>query len=191
MEAKTYQTAAISQPTGPSLELRDFSVLPCKRKLQYITSSIDKDQVLRETFDKVQTLQQKNVFLLLDEVQIRLNAEECSPSSDLYRRPCWLTNRCSLVGFCFYVVSMVLGLQGGYTKFSCFLYLFDRRADNEYYMQRDWPAKSGLTPGSPNVVAHALVNLQNILFSPLHIKLGLFKIIVKAEDKNPGFQFSG
>ncbi|KAF2358904.1 hypothetical protein FHG87_010334 [Trinorchestia longiramus] len=28
-------------------------------------------EVLRETFDKVQTLQQKNVFLLVDEVQIR------------------------------------------------------------------------------------------------------------------------
>ncbi|KAF2367164.1 hypothetical protein FHG87_002075 [Trinorchestia longiramus] len=52
-------------------QLRDFLVLPCKCKLQYITSSIDKDQVLRETFDKVQTLQQKNVFLLVDEVQIR------------------------------------------------------------------------------------------------------------------------
>ncbi|KAF2349220.1 hypothetical protein FHG87_020023 [Trinorchestia longiramus] len=34
-------------------------------------SSIDKDQVLRDTFDKVQRLQQKNVFLLVDEVQIR------------------------------------------------------------------------------------------------------------------------
>ncbi|KAF2345076.1 hypothetical protein FHG87_024168 [Trinorchestia longiramus] len=52
-------------------QLRDFLVLPCKHKLQYISSSIDKDQVLRETFDKVQTLQQKNVFLLVDEVQIR------------------------------------------------------------------------------------------------------------------------
>ncbi|KAF2368803.1 hypothetical protein FHG87_000431 [Trinorchestia longiramus] len=52
-------------------QLRDFLMLPCKRKLQYITSSIDKDQVLRETFNKVQTLQQKNVFLLVDEVQIR------------------------------------------------------------------------------------------------------------------------
>ncbi|KAF2354089.1 hypothetical protein FHG87_015151 [Trinorchestia longiramus] len=51
-------------------QLRDFLVLPCKRKLQYITSSIDKDQVLRETFDKVQTLQLKNMFLLVDEVQI-------------------------------------------------------------------------------------------------------------------------
>ncbi|KAF2349416.1 hypothetical protein FHG87_019828 [Trinorchestia longiramus] len=37
-------------------QLRDFLVLPCKRKLQYITSSIDNDQVLRETFDKVQTM---------------------------------------------------------------------------------------------------------------------------------------
>ncbi|KAF2361460.1 hypothetical protein FHG87_007789 [Trinorchestia longiramus] len=52
-------------------QLRDFLVQPCKRKLQYITSSIDKDQVLRETFDKVQTLLQKNLFLLVDEVQIR------------------------------------------------------------------------------------------------------------------------
>ncbi|KAF2356357.1 hypothetical protein FHG87_012887 [Trinorchestia longiramus] len=38
---------------------------------QGLTSSIDKDQVLRETFDKVQTLQQKNVFLSVGEVQIR------------------------------------------------------------------------------------------------------------------------
>ncbi|KAF2354445.1 hypothetical protein FHG87_014803 [Trinorchestia longiramus] len=51
-------------------QLKDFLVLPCKRKLQYITSSIDKDQVLRETYDKVQTLQQKNVFLLVNEAQI-------------------------------------------------------------------------------------------------------------------------
>ncbi|KAF2368257.1 hypothetical protein FHG87_000995 [Trinorchestia longiramus] len=52
-------------------KLRDFLVLPCQRKLQYITSSIDKDQVLRETFDKVQALKQKSVFFLVDEVQIR------------------------------------------------------------------------------------------------------------------------
>ncbi|KAF2366162.1 hypothetical protein FHG87_003089 [Trinorchestia longiramus] len=31
---------------------RDFLVLPCKRKLQYMTLSIDKDQVLRETLTK-------------------------------------------------------------------------------------------------------------------------------------------
>ncbi|KAF2353249.1 hypothetical protein FHG87_015992 [Trinorchestia longiramus] len=78
-----YCFALQSYPKHNYEQLRDFLVLPCKSKLQFITSSIDKDQVLRETFDKVQTLQQKNVFLLVNEVQIRLNAEECSPSSDL------------------------------------------------------------------------------------------------------------
>ncbi|KAF2348962.1 B-box-type zinc finger [Trinorchestia longiramus] len=66
-----YCVAHQSYPKCNYEQLRDFLVLPCKRKLQYITSSIDKDQVLTETFDKVQALQQKNVFLLVDEVQIR------------------------------------------------------------------------------------------------------------------------
>ncbi|KAF2361193.1 Transposase type 1 [Trinorchestia longiramus] len=74
-------------PYSPDLAPSDFFLFPnLKKSLKvrsYITSSIDKDQVLRETFGKVQTLQQTNVFLLVDEVQIRLNAEECSPSSDL------------------------------------------------------------------------------------------------------------
>ncbi|KAF2344998.1 hypothetical protein FHG87_024246 [Trinorchestia longiramus] len=66
-----YCFALQSYPNCNYEQLRDFLVLPCKRKLQCITSFIDKDQVLRETFDKVQTLRQKNVFLLVDEVQIR------------------------------------------------------------------------------------------------------------------------
>ncbi|KAF2355862.1 hypothetical protein FHG87_013380 [Trinorchestia longiramus] len=66
-----YCFALQSYPKCNYEQLRDFLVLPCKRKLQYITSSIDKDQVPRETFDKVQTLQQKNEFFLVDEVQIR------------------------------------------------------------------------------------------------------------------------
>ncbi|KAF2349299.1 hypothetical protein FHG87_019945 [Trinorchestia longiramus] len=78
-----YCFALQSYPKCNYEQLRDFLVLPCKRKLQYITSFIDKDQVLRETFDKVQTLQQKNLFLLVYEVEIRLNAEECRPSAEL------------------------------------------------------------------------------------------------------------
>ncbi|KAF2354953.1 Myotubularin-like phosphatase domain [Trinorchestia longiramus] len=47
---------------------------PAPRPIVYAVRrncALGKDQVLRETFDKVQTLQQKNVFLLVDEVQIR------------------------------------------------------------------------------------------------------------------------
>ncbi|KAF2353212.1 hypothetical protein FHG87_016034 [Trinorchestia longiramus] len=69
-----YCFAFQSYPKCNYEQLRDFLVLSCKRKLQYITSSINKDQMLRETFDKVQTQQQKNVFLLIDEVQIYQNA---------------------------------------------------------------------------------------------------------------------
>ncbi|KAF2354702.1 hypothetical protein FHG87_014539 [Trinorchestia longiramus] len=49
----------------------NFKTFWCCHANASCSSSIDKDQVLRETFDKVQTLQQKNVFLLVDEVQIR------------------------------------------------------------------------------------------------------------------------
>lgn len=85
---------------------------------------------------------------------------------------------------------MVLGLQGGYTKFPCFLCLWDSRADEQHYIQHDWPSRSGLAPGSHNVVAHALVNPENILLPPLHIKLGLFKNFVKALDrKSKAFNF--
>ncbi|KAF2352844.1 hypothetical protein FHG87_016399 [Trinorchestia longiramus] len=47
-----YCFAFQSYPKCNYEQLRDFLVLPCKRKLQYITSSIDKDQVLKETFNR-------------------------------------------------------------------------------------------------------------------------------------------
>ena len=51
--------------------LREYLVLPSKRNLQqYITSSVDMDKILQETFAHVLSPQQKNVFLLVDEVQI-------------------------------------------------------------------------------------------------------------------------
>ena len=78
---------------------------------------------------------------------------------------------------------MVLGLQGGYTKYPCFLCMWDSRADKQHYVQHKWPARSTLEPGSHNVVSHSLVNPEKILLPPLHIKLGLMKNFVKALDK--------
>uniref|UniRef100_A0A6A7G1J7 Uncharacterized protein n=1 Tax=Hirondellea gigas TaxID=1518452 RepID=A0A6A7G1J7_9CRUS len=79
---------------------------------------------------------------------------------------------------------MVLGLQSGYTKYFCFLCLWDSRADKQHYVQRNWPARSDLEPGAHNVVTHALVNPHKILLPPLHIKLGLMKNFVKALNKD-------
>jgi hypothetical protein len=81
------------------------------------------------------------------------------------------------------VIALVLGLQGGYTKYPCFLCLWDSRADKQHYIQRDWPSRPHLEPGSHNVLSNPLVNPRNILLPPLHIKLGLMKNFIKALDK--------
>ena len=52
-------------------QLRDFLVLPSKRKMQSIVSSVNISQVLNKTFQKVKNSQQKNAFLIVDEVKIR------------------------------------------------------------------------------------------------------------------------
>lgn len=88
------------------------------------------------------------------------------------------------------VVALVLGMQGGYTKYPCFLCLWDSRADSQHYVQRDWPARSNLEPGSHNVQSQPLVSPQDILLPPLHIKLGLMKNFTKALNKEgQGFAF--
>lgn len=75
-----------------------------------------------------------------------------------------------------------MGLQGGYTKHSCFLCLWDSRADNLHYIKRQWPIRTELIPGKENVLHQPLVSTDRILLPPLHIKLGLAKQFVKALD---------
>jgi hypothetical protein len=45
-----------------------------------------------------------------------------------------------------------LGVQGVYTKYSCFLCLWDSRADKEHYVKREWPLKNELIPRKHNVL---------------------------------------
>jgi hypothetical protein len=78
------------------------------------------------------------------------------------------------------VISLLLGQQGGYTKYPCFLCLWDSRADGLHYKQREWPRRTELVPGSHNVKAIPLVPRQKVLLPPLHIKLGLMKLFVNA-----------
>lgn len=59
-----------SFPTCHYDHLRDFLVLPSKRKLQSIVSGTNRNAVLEKTFKKTYD-QQKNVFLIVDEVKIR------------------------------------------------------------------------------------------------------------------------
>jgi hypothetical protein len=81
------------------------------------------------------------------------------------------------------ILSMLLGQQGGYTKFPCFLCEWDSRARGEHWTRREWPSRQELTVGSKNVIRKPLVSREKILLPPLHIKLGLMKQFVKALDK--------
>ena len=88
------------------------------------------------------------------------------------------------------MMSILLGLQAGYTKHPCFLCLWDSRADDRHYFQKKWPTRDALTPGKSNVKSSPLVDPKNVLLPPLHIKLGLMKNFVKALNKeNRSFKF--
>lgn len=82
------------------------------------------------------------------------------------------------------IVAILLGQQGGYMKYPCFLCLWDSRADAQHYVKKDWPQRIEAVPGSYSVKYVPLVDHQKILLPPLHIKLGLMKNFVKALDKD-------
>ena len=49
------------------------------------------------------------------------------------------------------VLAVLLGLQGGYTKYCCFLCEWDSRARESHYFTKVWPQQKSLEPGKKNV----------------------------------------
>lgn len=81
------------------------------------------------------------------------------------------------------IIAILLGMQLGYTKFMCFLCLWDSRANASHYKRKEWPRRNW-TIGKENVLYPQLVDPKDILLPPLHIKLGLMKNFVKALDRD-------
>ncbi|KAI6656196.1 hypothetical protein LOD99_1529 [Oopsacas minuta] len=81
------------------------------------------------------------------------------------------------------IICVLLGQQSGYTKYPCFLCLWDSRAKSEHYSRQSWPARTNLNVGDKNIIHEPLVDPLKILLPPLHIKLGLMKQFVRALDK--------
>ena len=65
---------------------------------------------------------------------------------------------------------------------------WDRRDRISHSIKPDWPLRESLTPGYRNILHPALVDRSNVIFPPLHIKLGLMKQFVKALN-NEGAYF--
>lgn len=78
------------------------------------------------------------------------------------------------------VVAILTGLQSGYTKYCCFLCLWDSRARQQHYVRKEWPDRQTMHPGQHNVQNVPLVAKEKVILPPLHIKLGAFKQFVKA-----------
>lgn len=82
------------------------------------------------------------------------------------------------------VVALLTGLQGGFTKYCCFLCLWDSRATDKHFIVKEWGKRENYTPGASSVKYVPLVDPNKVLLPPLHIKLGLMKNFVKGLDKN-------
>lgn len=78
------------------------------------------------------------------------------------------------------VIAILMGLQSGYTKYPCFLCLWDSRAYAEHYTTNSWPERNEYTPTLYNVKYEPLVDENNIILPPLHIKLGLMSVFIRA-----------
>jgi len=81
------------------------------------------------------------------------------------------------------IVGMLTGMQQGYTKFCCFLCLWDSRDRENHYTKNCWPSRTTRLPGKESIQYEPLVSPEDILLPPLHIKLGIFKQFFKALDK--------
>lgn len=81
------------------------------------------------------------------------------------------------------VIAMLVGLQGGFTKYCCFLCMWDSRATESHYLIKDWPERTEFVCGKSNVKYPPLIDPKDVILPPLHIKLGLMKNFVKAMDK--------
>lgn len=82
------------------------------------------------------------------------------------------------------MVNFLLGQQSGFTKFPCFICLWDSRDRANHWIKKSWPRRNNLIKGDANIINDPLVPRSKIVFPPLHIKLGLMKQFVKALDTN-------
>lgn len=87
------------------------------------------------------------------------------------------------------IVTIILGQQSGFTKYPCFLCEWDSRAREQHYDVKEWPARNSFVVGNKNLKYNKLVDPDNIILPPLHIKLGLIKQLVKALKKRDSEAF--
>jgi hypothetical protein len=87
------------------------------------------------------------------------------------------------------VITILMGLQKSYTKFSCFLCMWDSHGRSVLYSKKNCPLYKSHTLRMKNIARQPLVDPHKVLLPPLYIKLGLMKNSVKTLDRS-GTAFS-
>ena len=149
---------------------------------------IDHDPTKWRLFIDSSTKSLKAVLLHNGTIYLSLPLAYSLQMKEDYENVKQLLNKINYAQFKWYVcgdfkmLGFLLSLQGGYTKYSCFLCLWNSRADGKHHEKIHWPTREELTPGMYNVIREPLISREKILLLPLHIKLGLVKQFVKALD---------
>ena len=58
------------------------------------------------------------------------------------------------------MVNFLLGQQKGFTKFLFYLCMWDSRARNQHWIQKEWPIHKTLTVGMQNIVNEPIVSFS-------------------------------
>ena len=58
------------------------------------------------------------------------------------------------------MVNFLLGQQSGYTKFPCFMCLWDSKAKDRHWIQKEWQVKESLQVGQNKIIHEPLVQLR-------------------------------
>lgn len=77
------------------------------------------------------------------------------------------------------VTGLLHGMQSDYTKYICFLCLWDTRDRENHYKIKTWSSRDKFEPGKANVHHQPLVDPKKMILSPLHTTLGLIKQFIK------------
>ena len=73
---------------------------------------------------------------------------------------------------------MLMGMWSDFTKYFCFVCLWDSLATDKYFVESTWSPRTSHQSGLCSVKNIPLVYPGNVILPPLHIKLG-----VKAKNK--------
>lgn len=78
------------------------------------------------------------------------------------------------------VITLLRGMQTGYTKNMCFMCLWDTRFTGDQYTERNWATREEVRLRRHNIIEEPIVPIEKVLLPPLHIKLGIVKNFIKS-----------